>query len=319
MNFFLDFFRVFFSNLFVALMVVISAAIVTRSRTLFARQYLEVSRLQIEGLLSMFAKRVGEASAVSRQDHTFIETESVRFVYQPMESGLFLVLTTTKDSNMLENLDTLRLLSKLLQEICHANPAPSSTQSSITNEEAVLLNAFDLVFAFDEAISFGYREPVTASQINQYVEMESHEERLHQMIQQSKENEAKETAKRKQQELSELRKKQLRDEKLLMNENSSSAPVPSYSSGGVPSSAFETSMDSPVGAVASADAARRHEDLLARQAALVAASQKSASVPAPQWNPSMNAEAVDYTSTSTSAPRKGMALGATSRNRSSNQ
>lgn len=284
-------------------MVVISAAIVTRSRTLFARQYLEVSRAQIEGLLSMFAKRVGEA----RSDHTFIETDSVRFVYQPMESGLFLVLTTTKDSNMLENLDTLRLLSKLLQEICHANPATSSTQSAITNEDAVLLNAFDLVFAFDEAISFGYREPVTAAQINQYVEMESHEERLHQMIQQSKENEAKETAKRKQQELSELRKKQLRDEKL--NE----APPPS----GPASSAFETSMDAP--ALGSADTSRRHEDLLARQAALVAASQKTVHVPAPQWNPSMNADAVDYTATSTSAPRKGMTLGANSRNRSSNQ
>ena len=157
-------------------MVIISAAIVTKSRTLLSRQYMEVSRLQIEGMLSAFSKLVEgpatrDATSASslRSDHTFVESDSVRFVYQPMESGLFLVLITTKDSNIIENLETLRLLSKLLQEICHANPGASSTQSAITNEETVLNNAFDLVFAFDEAISFGYREPVTAAQINQYV------------------------------------------------------------------------------------------------------------------------------------------------------
>lgn len=290
-------------------MVVISAAIVTSARTLFARQYLEVSRLQIEGLLSMFAKRVSDGKG--KTDHTFIETDSVRFVYQPMEAGIFLVLITTKDSNMIENLETLRLLSKMLQEICHANPAPSSTQSWVTNEDAVILNAFDLVFAFDEAISFGHREPVTAAQIEQYVEMESHEEKLHQMIQKSKENEAKEMSKRKQQEFEEQRKRQLRDEKIggpIIDTHSYS------SSAGPSSSAFETAMDSSPSRHDTIDTARRHEDLLARQAAFVAASQRTVA-PATQWNPSMNADSVDYTSSvPTSAPKKGMSLGSRNRN-----
>ena len=199
-------------------MGVISAAVVSKTRTLLARQYLEVSRLQIEGLLSAFSKLVDSGRRDGeRPDHTFVETEAVRFVYQPMEAGLYLLLITTKDSNMIENLETLRLLSKLLQEICHANPASSSTQGSITNEDTVLANAFDVVFAFDEAISFGYREPVTSAQINQFVEMESHEERLHQMIQQSKESEAKETARRKMLELAEARKKQAREDKMAQD------------------------------------------------------------------------------------------------------
>ena len=298
---------------------------VTKNRTLIARQYLEVSRLQVEGLLSAFTKLVdGSAGrpgseAAPKADHTFVETEAVRFVYQPMESGLYLVLMTTKNSNMIENLETLRLLSRLLQEICHANPASSSTQAAITNEDTVLQNAFDIVFAFDEAISFGYREPVTVAQINQYVDMESHEERLHQMIQQSKENEAKETARRKQMELAELRKKQMREDKIAAAAGGSTSPVSTGGGGGFGSSsagaggaAFETSMDGS-DAVDRFDRQRRQEDLLARQAALVAAAAtRGPAEPVASWNPAMNAEAVDYSATTTTAaaPKRGMALGA---------
>jgi hypothetical protein len=304
-------------------MVIISAAIVTKARTLLARQYLEVSRLQVEGLLSAFTKLVdggrGDSSGGVKSDHTFVETDSVRFVYQPMESGLYLVLMTTKSSNIIENLETLRLISRLTQEICHANPASSSTQASITNEETIVQNAFDLVFAFDEAISFGYREHVTAAQINQYVEMESHEERLHQMIQQSKENEAKETARRKQLELAELRKKQQKEDKMA----ASMSPVSTTGGGGVGSSsvggggAYETSMDGS-GAVEKFDRQRRQEDLLARQAALVAAAAaRGPAEPMATWNPTMNTEAVDYTVTTTTAaaPKRGMALGGAGRRR----
>ena len=306
-------------------MVIISAAVVTKSRTLLSRQYIEMSRLQIEGLLSAFSKLVdsGSSAATNRSagDHTFVETEAVRFVYQPMEAGLFLVLITTKNSNMIENLETLRLLSKLMQEICHKNPASSSTQSTITNEDTVLSNAFDLVFAFDEAISFGYREPVTSAQINQYVEMESHEERLHQMIQQSKENEAKEQARRKQLELAEIRKKQQREEKMAqamgLSPISRDPVAASGGSYGMSSSSMpglETSMDGDVGGELKFDRQRRQEDLLARQAALVASSARTQPGPVPTWNPSMNSDAVDYSSAQTStAPKKGMALGGSRR------
>jgi len=224
-----------------------------------------------------------------------------------MESGMYLVLVTTRGSNIIENLETLRLLSKMMQEICHAHPASSSTQSSITNEDTVLANAFDIVFAFDEAISFGYREPVTSAQINQYVDMESHEERLHQMIQQSKENEAKETARRKQLELAEIRKKQAREEKMAQ----AMGIAPTGPSSGGPGSfgGHETSMDGDGFGGDSFDRARRQEDLLARQAAMVASTAKAAAPVPTTWNPSANLDAVDYSSQSTSAPKKGMSLG----------
>lgn len=42
--------------------------------------------------------------------------------------------------------------------------------------------AFDLVFAFDEVISCGVREMITLQQIRTNVTMESHDEKVHNMI-----------------------------------------------------------------------------------------------------------------------------------------
>ena len=75
---------------------------------LVSRQYVDMSRIRIEGLLAAFPKLVGMG-----KQHTYIETENVRYVYQPIEV-LFLLLVTTKQSNILEDLDTLRMLSKLV-------------------------------------------------------------------------------------------------------------------------------------------------------------------------------------------------------------
>lgn len=75
---------------------------------LVSRQFVDMSRIRIEGLLAAFPKLIG-----SGKQHTYVETENVRYVYQPIEM-LYLLLVTNKQSNILEDLETLRLLSKLV-------------------------------------------------------------------------------------------------------------------------------------------------------------------------------------------------------------
>ena len=72
-------------------MVVLSSAIISGSgKALVSRQFVEMNRMRIEGLLAAFPKLVGHA-----KQHTYVETESVRYVYQPLENDLFLLLITT--------------------------------------------------------------------------------------------------------------------------------------------------------------------------------------------------------------------------------
>ncbi len=72
-----------------------------------------MTRARIEGLLAAFPKLLGSDKAPAQRQHTFVETDSVRYVYQPMDQ-LYMVLVTTKASNILEDLETLRLFSRVV-------------------------------------------------------------------------------------------------------------------------------------------------------------------------------------------------------------
>ncbi|CAA2982337.1 coatomer subunit delta-like [Olea europaea subsp. europaea] len=155
-----------------------------------------MSRIRIEGYLAAFPKLVGTG-----KQHTYVETENVRYVYQPIES-LYLLLVTNKQSNILEDLETLRLLSKLVPEYSYS-----------LDEEGINKTAFEILFAFDEVISLGHKESVTVAQVKQYCEMESHEERLHKLVLQSKINETKDVMKRKASEIDKSKIEKNRGEK----------------------------------------------------------------------------------------------------------
>ncbi|KAK9510370.1 hypothetical protein O3M35_005171 [Rhynocoris fuscipes] len=166
-------------------MVLIAAAVCTKAgKTLLSRQFVEMTKARIEGLLAAFPKLMSTG-----KQHTFIETDSVRYVYQPLEK-LYIVLITTKASNILEDLETLRLFSKVIPEYCRN-----------MDESDIAENGFNLIFAFDEIVALGYRESVNLAQIRTYVEMDSHEEKVYQAVRQSQEREAKNKMREKAKEL----------------------------------------------------------------------------------------------------------------------
>uniref|UniRef100_A0A672LRW3 Coatomer subunit delta n=1 Tax=Sinocyclocheilus grahami TaxID=75366 RepID=A0A672LRW3_SINGR len=169
--------------------VLLAAAVCTKAgKALVSRQFVEMTRTRVEGLLAAFPKLMNTG-----KQHTFVETESVRYVYQPLEK-LYMVLVTTKNSNILEDLETLRLFSRVIPEYCR-----------VLEESEISEHCFDLIFAFDEIVALGYRENVNLAQIRTFTEMDSHEEKVFRAVRETQEREAKAEMRRKAKELQQIR------------------------------------------------------------------------------------------------------------------
>uniref|UniRef100_H2ZH53 Coatomer subunit delta n=2 Tax=Ciona savignyi TaxID=51511 RepID=H2ZH53_CIOSA len=180
-------------------MVLLAAAICTKNgRCIISRQFVEMTRSRIEGLLAAFPKLMNTGN-----QHTFVETESVRYVYQPLEK-MYMVLITTKNSNILEDLETLRLFSRVIPEYCR-----------VIDETDIQEHAFDLIFAFDEVVALGYRESVNLAQIRTFTEMDSHEEKVFMAVRKSQEDETKAAMKRKAKELQQMKREAQRGGRMI--------------------------------------------------------------------------------------------------------
>ena len=154
-----------------------------------------MNRLRVEGLLAAFPKLVEHS-----KQHTFVETDSVRYVYQPLENHMYLLLVTTKASNIVEDLGTLRLLAKVIPDVAGG-----------LHEHAINENAFDLIFAFDEVLTAGgYKEEATLSSIRTNLLMDSHEEKVHLALQESKQAAAKDEMRKQEKAIRERQMKQMR-------------------------------------------------------------------------------------------------------------
>ncbi|VDM60218.1 unnamed protein product [Angiostrongylus costaricensis] len=180
-------------------MVLISASIVSKSgKALVTRVFVsDMTRARMEGLLDAFPKLIGNDKDPAQRQHTFIETDSVRYVYHPLDN-LYMVLITTKTSNILEDLETLRLFSRVIPEYCRSN-----------EEKEILAHDFDLIFAFDEVVTLGYRENVNLAQIRTFTDMDSHEERVFLQIKEAQERAAKQAMAEKAKEFKRMQKEAL--------------------------------------------------------------------------------------------------------------
>uniref|UniRef100_A0A0K0ECE7 Coatomer subunit delta n=1 Tax=Strongyloides stercoralis TaxID=6248 RepID=A0A0K0ECE7_STRER len=200
-------------------MVLIAASIITKTgKALVSRQFVtDISKSRMEGLLDAFPKLVGSNENNQRQ-HTFVETDSVRYVYQPMDN-VYMVLITTKASNILEDLEALRLFARVIPEYCNSN-----------EEKEIFDKAFDLIFAFDEIVALGYRENVNLAQIRTFTEMDSHEERVHNQLKASQEKAAKDKMKEKAKELKRMQMENAKKQAMLRHGSGFSSTMSSISS-----------------------------------------------------------------------------------------
>uniref|UniRef100_A0A8C9TWR4 Coatomer subunit delta n=1 Tax=Scleropages formosus TaxID=113540 RepID=A0A8C9TWR4_SCLFO len=184
--------------------VLLAAAVCTKAgKAIVSRQFVEMTRTRIEGLLAAFPKLMNTG-----KQHTFVETESVRYVYQPLEK-LYMVLITTKNSNILEDLETLRLFSRVVRHFkCTLDEHERRKRSycRVLEEGEISEHCFDLIFAFDEIVALGYRENVNLAQIRTFTEMDSHEEKVFRAVRETQEREAKAEMRRKAKELQQARR-----------------------------------------------------------------------------------------------------------------
>ncbi|KAF8131415.1 hypothetical protein EV363DRAFT_1583705 [Boletus edulis] len=173
-------------------MVVLAASICTKGgKAVLSRQFHPMTRTRIDSLLASFPKLIPTNS-----QHTSVETAEVRYVYQPLED-LYILLITNKASNILQDIDTLHLFARVVSDLCKS-----------VEEREIQRQSFELLGAFDEIVSLGYREHVNLMQVRSVLEMESHEEKIQEIIARNKEAEAKEELKRRARQLEMQRREQ---------------------------------------------------------------------------------------------------------------
>ena len=129
------------------------------SRIIFARQFFNITRMDLEEYIVQFSRGVDSCKEI-----THFESDKVRYIFIPIES-LYLILITTKNSNIIEDTEILKMVYRLIQDLCDN-----------INSESIVKNAFEIMLGIDDIVNLGYRNSVNLGQIKQYLQMESIEE-----------------------------------------------------------------------------------------------------------------------------------------------
>lgn len=167
-------------------MAVLAASIITHSgKAILSRQFCDLTKNRVTELLAQFPSLLSENTT----QHTTVEDEHVRYVYQPLDD-LYIILITNRQSNILQDIETLNTFAETVTALLRT-----------INENEIFENAFEILSAFDEIITLGYKENLSLLQIRTFLEMDSHEEKIQEIIERNKELEATEERKRRAKEI----------------------------------------------------------------------------------------------------------------------
>ena len=171
-------------------MVALSSIICTKNaKIIFSRQFVKMSRMELEEHVVHFTRNIDAC-----KENTTFDSDKARYIFIPIEN-LYLVLLTDRDSNLIEDIEMLKLIYRLIQDIC----------GNIT-EESIVNNAFNLLMGIDDIVNMGYRDAVTISQIKQFMLMDSQDEKEFRKIQDEKEKIVKKNLQEKAKEFEKMRR-----------------------------------------------------------------------------------------------------------------
>lgn len=177
--------------------MILSTGIVDKDGAIYvARQYCEMTRARVEALYIAFSRLITKG-----KQHTIVETNEVRYIYQPI-NDFYCVLVTDKQSNILEDIKTLRLFVGAINEY-------ASFGKGLINEDSITQSRFDLLFVFDEIVALGVRQIDSLTQLRTVMEMKSEEEKAFMESLTKKEKEAKAKLAEKAKELDQQRRNEM--------------------------------------------------------------------------------------------------------------
>lgn len=178
-------------------MVVLSAFVANKSgKSIVARQFRDLDKNRSIELLNQFQTEFTN----NKERGNFIDCEDshVRYIFKPIDD-FYMVLITNLQSNIIQDVKTLNLfaetINSLLSLLLYKSPNEHVPLKS-TDEELISVHAFDLINAFDEIITLGYKENLKTPQILNSYNMWCMEETWKNINDESKERAAKENRKR---------------------------------------------------------------------------------------------------------------------------
>lgn len=94
-------------------MVILTVGICNKNgQLILARQFEGMTRSTVEDIYLSFPKLIR-----ANQQHTYVQSDKYTFLFIPMEN-LYLVTVSSKNSNIIEDQETIRTLYKVLCGIC---------------------------------------------------------------------------------------------------------------------------------------------------------------------------------------------------------
>ena len=143
-------------------MVALSVVICSKSaKIIFARQFVKMTRMELEEHIVQFSRNID-----SYKEITHFESDKVRFIFIPIDS-YFLILITSRNSNIIEDTEILKLIYRFIQDLCNGQ----------INYDSIIENSYEIMLGIDDIACLGYRNGINIIQIKQYLQMESLEEK----------------------------------------------------------------------------------------------------------------------------------------------